>query len=70
MHLTALDLQVEPVQGVRPAERLVQSGYPDGGVCLRHASERTLLSEICEVKESYKLGADAAGGEAGEMIGE
>lgn len=49
--LTGVDGEVEAVQCVRAAERLVQSGDGD---CLRHDSERTLLSEICEVKEVYK----------------
>lgn len=49
--LAGVDVQVEAVQGVGPAERLVE---PGDGDCLRHDSERTLLSEICEVKEAYK----------------
>ncbi|GGR83835.1 hypothetical protein GCM10010252_23170 [Streptomyces aureoverticillatus] len=66
MDLAALDVQVEAVERVRPAERLVQ---PGDGDCLRHVSERTTLSQICEVKEVYKLGVRRGEqGRAGEMI--
>ncbi|BCL29642.1 hypothetical protein GCM10017557_45010 [Streptomyces aurantiacus] len=58
MHLAGVDVEVETVQGVRAAERLVQSGDGD---CLRHDSERTLLSQTCEVKETYKQRIESTG---------
>ncbi|BFP54567.1 hypothetical protein SCMC78_43740 [Streptomyces sp. CMC78] len=51
MDLADIDGEIQAVEGVCPAERLVESGHSD---CRLHDAERTLSSEVCEVNEPYK----------------
>ena len=48
LHLPSGYLQIKAVEGLRPAERLVEAGDRDG---VFHASEATLISRSCEVKK-------------------